>query len=139
MSQLACAVKFDEMRRKETAVRVGVIPLARFHDARLVRVARSFSAGDALLFRSIILPSAVPFLLAGARLAVGRGMIGIVVGEIYGSSAGIGAMINQAGSRFETDKVFVGVLTIAAAGVALVELIGRIERRVDVWRPRVAA
>jgi NitT/TauT family transport system permease protein len=102
-------------------------------------VARSFSAGDAQLFRSIILPSAVPFLLAGARLAVGRGMIGIVVGEIYGSAAGIGAMINQAGSRFETDKVFVGVLTIAAAGVALLELIRRIERRVEVWRPQVAA
>jgi ABC-type nitrate/sulfonate/bicarbonate transport system permease component len=48
-------------------------------------------------------------------------------------------MINQAGSRFETDKVFVGVLTIAAAGVALVELIRRIERHVDVWRPQVAA
>ena len=48
-------------------------------------------------------------------------------------------MINQAGSRFETDKVFVGVLTIAAAGVALVELIRRIERRVDVWRPPVAS
>jgi NitT/TauT family transport system permease protein len=66
-------------------------------------------------------------------------MIGIVVGEIYGSAAGIGAMINQAGSRFETDKVFVGVLTIAAAGVALVELIRRIERHVEVWRPQVAA
>ena len=81
--------------------------------------------------------SAVPFLLAGLRLAVGRAMIGIVVGEIYGSAAGIGMMINHAGSRFETDKVFVGVLTIAAAGVALVEIIRRIEQRVEVWRPRV--
>ncbi len=120
-------------------IAIGALAAVRTVDARLVRVARSFSAGDALLFRSIILPSAVPFLLAGARLAVGRGMIGIVVGEIYGSAAGIGAMINQAGSRFETDKVFVGVLTIAAAGVALVELIRRIERRVEVWRPQVAA
>ncbi|HTC03586.1 MAG TPA: ABC transporter permease [Xanthobacteraceae bacterium] len=120
-------------------IAISALAAVRTVDARLVRVARSFSAGDALLFRSIILPSAVPFLLAGARLAVGRGMIGIVVGEIYGSAAGIGAMINQAGSRFETDKVFVGVLTIAAAGVALVELIRRIERRVDVWRPQVAA
>jgi NitT/TauT family transport system permease protein len=101
-------------------------------------VAKSFSAGDARLFRSIILPSTVPFLLAGARLAVGRGMIGIVVGEIYGSAAGIGMMINQAGARFETDKVFVGVMTIAVAGVALVELIRVIERRVEVWRPPVA-
>jgi NitT/TauT family transport system permease protein len=120
-------------------IAISALAAVRTVDARLVRVAQSFSAGDALLFRSIILPSAVPFLLAGARLAVGRGMIGIVVGEIYGSSAGIGAMINQAGSRFETDKVFVGVLTIAAAGVALVELIRRIERRVEVWRPQVAA
>jgi ABC-type nitrate/sulfonate/bicarbonate transport system permease component len=126
-------------------VLLAVLPIAinamaavRTVDARLVRVARSFSANDARLFRSIILPGAVPFLLAGARLAIGRGMIGIVVGEIYGSAAGLGAMMNQAGSRFETDKVFVGVLTIAATGVALVELIRRIEQRVEVWRPQVA-
>ena len=120
-------------------IAINALAAVRTVDARLVRVARSFSANDALLFRSIIVPSAVPFLLAGARLAVGRGMIGIVVGEIYGSAAGIGAMMNQAGSRFETDKVFVGVLIIAAAGVALVELIRRIERRVEAWRPQVAA
>ena len=107
-------------------------------DARLVRVAKSFSAPDRFLFESVVLPSVVPFLLAGVRLAVGRGMIGIVVGEIYGSAAGLGMMINQAGSRFETDKVFVGVLTIATAGVALVELVRRIERRVEAWRPEAA-
>ena len=44
-------------------------------------------------------------------------------------------MISQAGSRFQTDKVFVGVLTIVAAGVILVEIVQHIERRVDVWRP----
>jgi ABC-type nitrate/sulfonate/bicarbonate transport system permease component len=120
-------------------IAINALAAVRTVDARLVRVARSFSANEALMFRSIIVPSAVPFLLAGARLAVGRGMIGIVVGEIYGSAAGIGAMMNQAGSRFETDKVFVGVLTIATAGVALVELIRHIERRVEAWRPQVAA
>ncbi len=120
-------------------IAIGAVAAVRTVDARLIRVARSFSANDALLFRSIILPSSVPFLLAGARLAVGRGMIGIVVGEIYGSAAGIGAMMNQAGSRFETDKVFVGVLAIAVAGVGLVEGLRRIERRVEAWRPQVAA
>src|SRR5262245_57732476 len=107
----------------------------RTTDPRLVRVAESFGAGDWRLFRTIILPGALPFLLAGLRLAIGRGMIGVVVGEIYGSAAGVGAMISQAGSRFETAKVFVGVLTIVAAGVILVEIVQRIERRVDVWRP----
>ncbi len=118
---------------------MNAISAVRTADARLIRVAKSFSASRLFVFRSIILPGAVPFLLAGARLAVGRGMIGIVVGEIYGSAAGIGMMINQAGSRFETDQVFVGILTIAAAGVALVEILRRIERRVEMWRPQVAA
>jgi NitT/TauT family transport system permease protein len=121
---------------------LAVLPIAinahaavRTTDPRLVRVAASFGAGDWWLFRTIVLPSALPFLLAGLRLAVGRGMIGVVVGEIYGSASGIGAMINQAGSRFQTDRVFVGVLTIVAAGVILVEIVGRLERRFDAWRP----
>jgi ABC-type nitrate/sulfonate/bicarbonate transport system permease component len=103
-------------------------------DVRLVKVARSFSASERRLFQTIILPSSIPFLLAGLRLAVGRGMIGVVVGEIYGSAAGVGAMINQAGSRFQTDRVFVGVLTIVAIGVTLVHVVQRIERRVEGWR-----
>ena len=123
-------------------VLLAVLPIAinaqaavRTTDPRLIKVADSFGAGDWLFFRSIILPSAVPFLLAGLRLAIGRAMIGIVVGEVYGSSGGIGMMISQAGSRFQTDRVFVGVLTIVAAGVILVEVLRRIERRVEVWRP----
>ena len=121
---------------------LAVLPLAinahaavRTTDPRLIAVARSFGASEARLFCSVILPSSIPFLLAGLRLAVGRGMIGVVVGEIYGSAAGVGAMISQSGARFETDKVFVGVLTIVAAGLILVELIERIERHIELWRP----
>jgi NitT/TauT family transport system permease protein len=127
-------------------VLLAVLPIAinaraavRTTDPRLIKVAASFGAGDFRLFRTIILPSAVPFLLAALRLAIGRGMIGVVVGEIYGSAAGIGAMISQAGSRFQTDKVFVGVLTIVAAGMILIEIVQRIERRVEAWRPPVQA
>ena len=104
-------------------------------DVRLLKLAASFGASDAFLFRSIILPGAVPFLLAGLRLAVGRAMIGIVVGELYGSAIGIGLMINRAGSTFQTDTVFVGVFTIVLAGLALTELVRRIELKVEVWRP----
>ena len=121
---------------------LAVLPLAinahaavRTTDPRLIAVARSFGAGEARLFCSVILPSSIPFLLAGLRLAVGRGMIGVVVGEIYGAAAGVGAMISQSGARFETDKVFVGVLTIVVAGLILVELIERVERHIELWRP----
>jgi ABC-type nitrate/sulfonate/bicarbonate transport system permease component len=107
-------------------------------DPKLLKLARSFSSSEWRLFTTIILPSAVPFLLAGLRLAVGRAMIGIVVGELYGSAIGVGIMINKAGSLFQTDVVFVGVFTIVVAGLLLTELLRRIERRVEAWRPRGA-
>ena len=123
---------------------LAVLPIAisaqaavRTTDPRLLKVAASFSASEWQVFRSIILPSAVPYLLAGLRLAVGRAMIGIVVGEIFGSDLGIGAMINRSGSRFQTDKVFVGVLVIAAVGMLLAELVRFVEQRVEIWRPPV--
>ncbi len=106
----------------------------RTTDPRLLTVARSFAASEAFLFRSIIVPSAIPFLLAGLRLAIGRGMIGIVVGELYGGATGVGFMINRAGATFETDVVFVGVFTIVAAGLVLTELVRRIEIEVSAWR-----
>jgi len=121
---------------------LAVLPIAinaqaavRTTDARLIKVSQSFGAGEWLFFRSIILPSAVPFLLAGLRLAIGRGMIGMVVAEVYGPAGGVGMMISQAGSRFQTDRVFVGVLTIVVVGIVLVEVLRWIERRVEVWRP----
>ena len=104
-------------------------------DARLMKVATSFGSSEWFLFRAIILPGSVPFLLAGLRLAIGRGMIGIVVGELYGSATGIGLMINRAGTTFQTDVVFVGVFTIVVAGLLLSEIVRRIETKVEVWRP----
>src|SRR5262249_53439102 len=100
---------------------LAVLPIAinahaavRTTDPRLVKVAASFGASDWRLFRTVVLPSALPFLLAGLRLAVGRGMIGVVVGEIYGSASRIGALINPARSRLHTHKVVLRVLTIVA-------------------------
>jgi NitT/TauT family transport system permease protein len=106
----------------------------RTTDPKLLTVARSFAAPELFTFRSIIVPSAIPFLLAGLRLAIGRGMIGIVVGELYGGATGVGFLINRAGATFETDVVFVGVFTIVAAGLVLTDLVRRIETAVSAWR-----
>jgi ABC-type nitrate/sulfonate/bicarbonate transport system permease component len=123
---------------------LAVLPIAisarsgvRTIDPRLIRLAASFGASEWWRFRTIVVPGTVPYLLTGVRLAIGRGMIGIVVGEIYGSTAGVGAMINQAGSRFQTDKVFVGILAIVIAGSILAEIVRQVERRVEAWRPPV--
>ncbi len=121
---------------------LAVLPIAiaaqsavRTTDHRLVRLSRSFGASQAQLFRSIILPASLPFLIGGLRLAIGRAMIGIVVGELYGSASGVGLMINRAGSMFQTDTVFVGVLTIVVVGLTLTALLQSLERRLNLWRP----
>jgi ABC-type nitrate/sulfonate/bicarbonate transport system permease component len=105
-------------------------------DLRFLRMADSFCCSKWRLFYTIILPSAVPLLLSGLRLSIGQAMIGIVVGEIYGSQEGVGVMINVASSRFQTDKVFVGVFVIAVVGLFLSHLVRHIESRVEVWRPK---
>jgi ABC-type nitrate/sulfonate/bicarbonate transport system permease component len=107
--------------------------------ANLLTAARSFGASEWQIFRSVVLPSTVPFILTGLRLAVGRALIGVMVGELYAATAGIGFMITVAGATFQTDKVFVGVLVFAITGMIMTDLIDRYERRFDKWRPKVGA
>ncbi|HXV79514.1 MAG TPA: ABC transporter permease [Candidatus Binatia bacterium] len=105
----------------------------------LLTAARSFGASEWQIFRSVVLPSTVPFILTGLRLGVGRALIGVMVGELYAATAGIGFMITVAGATFQTDKVFVGVLIFALSGMISMELLSRLESRFDKWRPKVGA
>jgi ABC-type nitrate/sulfonate/bicarbonate transport system permease component len=107
--------------------------------ANLLTAARSFGASEWQIFKSVVLPSTVPFILTGLRLAVGRALIGVMVGELYAATAGIGFMITVAGATFQTDKVFVGVLVFAITGMVMTDIIDRYERRFDKWRPKVGA
>jgi NitT/TauT family transport system permease protein len=92
-----------------------------------------------MVFKTVVLPSTLPFILTGLRLGVGRAIVGVMVGELYAATAGIGFMITVAGATFQTDKVFVGVLIFALAGLISMELLTRLERRFDKWRPKVGA
>lgn len=105
----------------------------------LLNAAKSFGASEWQVFKSVVFPSTVPFLISGLRLGVGRALIGVMVGELYAATAGIGFMITVAGATFQTDKVFVGVLIFAVSGMISMELLGRLEKRFDKWRPKVGA
>jgi NitT/TauT family transport system permease protein len=105
----------------------------------LLTAARSFGASEWQIFKSVVLPSTLPFILTGLRLGVGRALIGVMVGELYAATAGIGFMITVAGATFQTDKVFVGVLIFAISGMIAMELLTRLESRFDKWRPKVGA
>ncbi len=105
----------------------------------LLSAARSFGASEWMIFKAVVLPSTVPFILSGLRQGLGRAIVGVMVGELYAATAGIGFMITVAGATFQTDKVFVGVLIFALAGMLGTEVLARIEKRFDKWRPKVGA
>ena len=107
--------------------------------ANLLTAARSFGASEWLLFKTVVLPSTIPFILTGLRLGLGRAIVGVMVGELYAATAGIGFMITVAGATFQTDKVFVGVLVFALTGMIGTELLTRVEKRFDKWRPKVGS
>jgi NitT/TauT family transport system permease protein len=116
---------------------VNTVTGVRTVEADFVKVARSFGCNDRQLFWTVVLPSSVPMLLAGLRLGLGHALVGIVVGEMYGATKGLGFLIATAGARFQTDQVMVGIILIAGAGVLLTELLRAIERRFERWRPNV--
>ncbi|MBI4493099.1 MAG: ABC transporter permease [Chloroflexi bacterium] len=105
-------------------------------DPALVKCARAFGASDWQFFRTIALPATVPFIVTGLRLAVGRGLIGLVVGELYIASAGIGYLIAAGGQTFQADLVFVGIFIIGATALVLMRLIGMVEEKYSSWRPQ---
>jgi NitT/TauT family transport system permease protein len=104
-------------------------------DPDLLKAARSFGASQLSIFIKIALPSSVPFLISAMRLALGHGLIGVVVGEMYGASAGIGYRIIYSGASFKTDDIFVGVMVLVFAGLTLNAVLLNVERRFSVWRP----
>ena len=102
----------------------------------LLEAARSFQASQYKIFKTIVLPSAVPFILAGLRLGAGRALIGVFVAELYIAQAGVGQMIAEAGATFNTDVVLVGVVIFSVVGMITLELLTQLERRFDNWRPQ---
>ena len=105
---------------------------ANFHD-----IAQSFRASPWFKFKTVILPASVPYILTGARLGTGRALVGVVVAEFLASNGGIGFYISLNGSLLQTARVYFGVILLGILGVVLGELVRRIERRYDRWRPQI--
>ena len=106
-------------------------------EAALLRVARSFGASDALIFRRVVLPGAVPFILTGFRLGVGHALTGVIVAEYIAARHGIGKYIADTSVTLQMPKMFAGVIFIAGTGVLLTWALQRIENRFQSWRPQI--
>lgn len=104
-------------------------------DRRYLDVARSFNASEQLTFRSVVIPSTVPFIITGLRLGIARALIGVVTAELYTQTEGIGVMIRRATELSDANRALFGVLLFTISGIIGVEFIRRLEKRFQKWRP----
>jgi sulfonate transport system permease protein len=102
-------------------------------DKNMLEVAQSFRSNEWNTWRDVLLPFAVPYILAGIRLAIGRGLIGMIISEFYTTISGLGFMITRYANVFEMDKVFVPVIVLMVLGVSLTSLLKWFGRRIAPW------
>ncbi|MGH7035606.1 MAG: ABC transporter permease [Stellaceae bacterium] len=100
---------------------------------RLIEMLKSFGASRRQIFVKISLPSAAPFVLAGLKLGIGRGLIAVVVAELFGSRAGLGQLISQSADSFNMPNLFAAVVILATAGIAMTAGFTWLERRLVPW------
>ncbi len=102
-------------------------------DPKLLEVGRAFRCSEGQLWTNIVLPAALPFIVTGLRLAVGRGLIGMVLADLYTAISGIGYLIVRTASTYQVDKMFVPIVTLGLLGVSLTALLRVAEKHVAPW------
>jgi ABC-type nitrate/sulfonate/bicarbonate transport system permease component len=102
-------------------------------DKNMLEVARSFRSSERRVWQDVLLPFALPYIAAGVRLAIGRGLVGMVIAEFYTTITGLGFMITRYANNFEMDKTFVPVIVLMALGVSLTSALKWLERRIAPW------
>lgn len=103
-------------------------------DGELIEMARSAGARDTQIFRTIMLPGAMPYIVAGLRLGAALGLINTVVAELYTAVKGLGGLLSVYGNTFQMAPYFVVVLMFAVIGVIVTQALRVLERRMDSWR-----
>ena len=102
-------------------------------DKNILEVARSFRSSEWRMWQDVLLPFAVPYIAAGIRLAIGRGLVGMVIAEFYTTISGLGFMITRYANNFEMDKTFVPVIVLMFLGISFTSGLKWLERRIAPW------
>ena len=111
----------------------GVQSISRRH----LEITRSFGGSRWLAFRTVALPSTIPFILSGIRIGAGRALVGVVSAELISANVGLGFYIGLTGQFLDTSRVMLGIVVFGVFGVLIGELIRVVERRFEVWRPKI--
>jgi sulfonate transport system permease protein len=102
-------------------------------DPKLIEVGRAFRCSERQLWAHIVLPAALPFIVTGLRLALGRALIGMVLADLYTAISGIGYLIVRTASTYQVDKMFVPIVTLGLLGVTFTALLRLMEKYVAPW------
>lgn len=111
----------------------GVRVVARRH----LDITRSFGGSRWLAFRTVALPSTVPFMITGTRIGAGRALVGVVSAEILAANAGLGFYISASATFLDTSRAMLGIILFGVIGLVMGELIRVMERRFSAWRPDI--
>jgi len=103
-------------------------------DPELIEAARSFGARPGQIYRQIMLPCAVPYIIAGLRIGASLAIIGTVVAELYTALSGLGHLLAEFGNTFQTAKYFVPVAVLVALGTLISQSLKTLERRLARWK-----
>ena len=102
--------------------------------APLIDVGNAFAANEREIFVKIILPSALPYMMAGLRLGIGRAIIGMVVAEFFTAITGLGALIVKYGNQYDTASMFVPIFVLMLLGIGLTTVLRRAEAWIAPWK-----
>lgn len=103
-------------------------------DRLLVNVVQSFGGKEKDIYFKVILPSTLPYIVAGARIAIGRGIVGILVAEFYGATEGIGFAISRFGDTYRLPEMFAAILVLMIVAVIFTESLRKLETVLAPWK-----
>lgn len=129
--------------------KIGVIALAAFLaitvsvmvgvqnvDRTYIRAARTLGAGTGVMFRRVILPATLPYILVGFRLGLANAWTTVVAAELLGASSGLGYLVQNASTYNDTAEVIIAVICIGIIGLAMDQIMHYLERRLGSWQER---
>lgn len=103
-------------------------------DQSFIRLARSFMASDLKILKTIIFPNSIPNIISGIKIAIPRGIIGMVIAEFFTGSVGIGYLIAYYGATFQTARLLASVLLIIFTSIIINIFMDYLERRTQAWK-----
>lgn len=103
-------------------------------DSELLEVTRSFCSPERRVWRDLLIPASLPYVFTGVKLAIGRGLVGVIVAEFFTAISGLGNLIVTNANTFQTARMFVPIVVLSLIGVILTGLLGLLEKQLTPWR-----